>query len=86
MSDEPRGGPLPAVAIGLVAIACCLGPLFIGAAMAGLSGWFAGLTIGGIAASALLAGLMAYGVIRFRKSGKFRAGSRMRNRSVGDPR
>lgn len=54
--------------------------------MAGLSGWFAGLTIGETAALALSAGLVVYGAIRFRKSGKFRAGTQPRNHSVGEPR
>ncbi len=70
MSDEPKGGNLPVIAIGLVAIGCCLGPVFIGLAMAGLSGWLTGLTIGATAALALSAGLIVYGVIRFRGANK----------------
>lgn len=66
MSDEPKGKNLPVV-LGVLMVGCCLGPVFIGLAGAGLAGWFSDLTIGETAALAFLSAFFVYGVIRFRR-------------------
>lgn len=64
MANEPKGGSLPAIAVGVLAIGCCLGPAFAGSAVAGLLGWFDGLRLGEAAALALLTAFLVYLAIR----------------------
>ena len=68
MENEPKGGFLPVIAVGVIGIGCCLlGTVGIGAAGAALAGWYGGFGVREIVAIAGLAALVAYGVVRFRR-------------------
>ncbi len=80
MSDKPVAGLVAAVAIAPVVALCCLGPAFLGSAVAWVSGWFGGL--GPVTATAL-AIVAAVPVIALLRRSKARRGSA--NGGAGEP-
>lgn len=75
MDDKP-GGALAgaALVVPLVAL-CCLGPAVLGSFLGGLLAWIGGLGLAEIAGAAIVVGLMAYGLVRWRKLRHRRGGA-----------
>ncbi len=66
-NEQKKGGTLPLVAGGVLMVACCALPVILGtAALASISAWFSGWSIGETAALAGIVALGVYGVIRLR--------------------
>ncbi len=68
MSDKPVAGLVAAVAIVPVAALCCLGPAFLGSAVAWVSGWFSGLGPVTATGLAIVSGILAIALMRWRKA------------------
>ena len=83
MRDKPVAGLVAAVAIVPVAALCCLGPAFLGGAVAWVSGWFSGL--GPVAATglAIVIAIMAIAILQRRPSRRGNADGEARELTVG---
>lgn len=75
MNEKPVGGFLTGALVAPLMVVCCLGPVVVGAFGGGLIAWLGRLGPGEVAGAALVAGLLAYGLHRWRKSRLRRTGA-----------
>jgi hypothetical protein len=68
MSDKPIAGLVTAVAIAPLLVVCCLGPAVVASALAGIAAWFSGANAVTVTGLAILAAMLAYGSVRWRKA------------------
>lgn len=67
IDDKPAVGLVAALAVVPLAL-CCLAPIIFASGVGGIAGWFGGLGLAGAAAAALAVGVIAYGLIHWRKA------------------
>jgi hypothetical protein len=67
MSDKPFAGLVIAAVAAPVAILCCLGAVFLGSLLGGMVGWLSGLNLVAGAGLVLVASLLAYGFVLWRR-------------------
>ena len=68
MNEKLTAGIVTAAAIAPVCAACILGPAVLGSMIAGIAGWFGGLSAITTAGLVLVAGIAVYEFIRRRRS------------------
>ena len=68
MSDKPIAGLVTAVAIAPLLAVCCLGPAVVASAFAGIAAWFSGADAVTVTGLAILAAILAYRFVRWRKA------------------
>ncbi len=83
MSDKPVAGLVAAVAIAPVVALCCLGPAFLGSAVAWVSGWFSGLDPVTTTALAIVAAVLVIALLRRSKARRGRANGGASEPTVG---
>jgi len=66
MDEKPAAGLITAIIIAPLVALCCLGPVFIASAAAGVAGWLSGRSLVLAAVLALLAAAIGYAVTRWR--------------------
>jgi hypothetical protein len=62
MNDKPVAGLVTAAVIAPIVALCCLGPTVLASLVGGLVGWMGGLGSAEVAAAAIAAGFVAYGL------------------------
>lgn len=68
MNDKPVAGFATAAVVAPLVVLCCLGPVVLVSVLGGAVTWFAGWGLAEAAAGALAVGLVAYGILRWRRA------------------
>lgn len=75
MDEKPDAGLIGiVVAVPLLVLLCCLGPLILLPVLAGIAGGLSGVGLGAILGAVLAVAAAAYGVLRWRRASLERAG------------
>ena len=85
MKDNPFAGLVAAVLVVPLVVLCCLGPALLGSLLGGMAGWLGGLNVVEMAGAAVAAGLVAYGLLRWRRARVYRAGAQQACGHAGSP-
>lgn len=84
MNEKPFAGFVTAFVIAPLVILCCvLGPVVLGSAVGAIVSWSAGLTPMVLVSAAVAAGLVIYGVVRWRRAQLSRGGDAVAAPSCG---
>ena len=75
MSDNRVAGFVTALLVAPLVIVCCLGPAVLGSALGAAVGWLGGLGSIEVMGAAFAAGLVVYGLVRWRRARARRAGT-----------
>ena len=68
MNDKLIAGLVAAVMVAPICALCILGPVFMGSVVAGVWGWLGGLGLAATIGLAVTAGVLVYGLIRWRNA------------------
>lgn len=75
MNDKLIAGLVAAVMVAPICAACILGPVFMGSIVAGAWGWLGGLGLAAATGLAVTAGVLVYGLIRWKNAKAATGGS-----------
>jgi hypothetical protein len=84
MSDNRIAGFVTALLISPLVVVCCLGPPVLGSILGVLVGWLGGLGLAEVVGTALAAGLVVYGLLRWRRARVCRPGGATHSTAMRD--